>query len=225
MRRVEDVELELEAERHRRRELLVMLGHELRNPLAGILGAVAMLAARGPQSRELDALKRHARRLQTVFDELVESPRTEPPPRRSAVGTARQGVLVIDDGSDAVVVEDRRRVLVFDEDVEAALGLEVLLTKAGFDVALAFDGASAVRVALACLPDAIVLDLQAPNGCEIAQRLRLDSRLATTRMIALIGSDDRERSRATGFEHLSKPVEVDELVAIIDQRRDADSGL
>jgi nitrogen-specific signal transduction histidine kinase len=90
MRRTEDVEQELEAERHRRREMFAMIGHELRNPLAGILGAIAMIKARGPQSRELDAIKRHARRLEEVFDQLLEPQGPAPRRRRTAAGTERQ---------------------------------------------------------------------------------------------------------------------------------------
>jgi CheY-like chemotaxis protein len=72
-----------------------------------------------------------------------------------------------------------------------------------------------------------VLDLELPalSGYEVAQRLRTDPRLATTRLIAVSGSDDRARTRAIGFEaHLVKPAEVDQLVALL-QRRDRDGGL
>jgi len=116
----------------------------------------------------------------------------------------------------------RGRVLVVHDNVDAARGLEVLLTKQGFEVATAFDGPSGVDAALATKPDAVLLDLALGqvSGYEIARRLRAEPRLARTRLIALTGFDqhtDRERTRALGFsEHLIKPVVLEDLLAVLD---------
>jgi len=112
----------------------------------------------------------------------------------------------------------RRKVLVVDDNITAAQGLEVLLCDHGWEVATAFDGRAAVETALEVVPDAVLLDLALPelDGYEVARRLRADARFAHTKLIAVTASDDRERTRATGFvEHLVKPVEIDDVLAAL----------
>jgi CheY-like chemotaxis protein len=112
----------------------------------------------------------------------------------------------------------RGKVLVVDDNIAAAQGLEVLLCKRGWQVATAYDGIAAVETALEQVPDAVLLDLALPqiDGYEVARRLRADARLANTRLIAVTASDDRERTRAIGFvKHLVKPVELDDVLAAL----------
>lgn len=121
-------------------------------------------------------------------------------------------------GVEQALGSARGKVLVVDDNVAAAQGLEVLLCKRGWQVATAFDGIAAVETALEVVPDVVLLDLALPqlDGYEVARRLRADARLAHTRLIAVTASDDRERTRATGFaKHLVKPVEFDDVVAAL----------
>jgi CheY-like chemotaxis protein len=107
------------------------------------------------------------------------------------------------------------RVLVVNDNVEAARGLEVLLTKQGFEVAIVLDGASCVAAALAVDPDAVLLDLTlgAVTGYDVARRLRAEPRLARTRLLALTGFDhDTDRERA---DDLVKPVVLEDLLATL----------
>lgn len=198
-----DAEQELEAERRRRRELIAMLGHGLRNPLAAIQGAVATLEAGGWTAPELDAIRRSIDEVRKVLDDALAVPATQRRRRRKRTTTGRGRVLVVDDN------------------VDAARGLEALLTKQGFEVATAFDGPSGVDAALASVPDAVLLDLSlgAVSGYDVARQIRAEPRLARTRLIALTGFDqrtDRERTRAVGFaDHLIKPVVLEDLLAAL----------
>jgi CheY-like chemotaxis protein len=122
----------------------------------------------------------------------------------------------------------RGKVLVVDDYIAAAQGLEVLLCDDGWDVSTAYDGLAAVATALEVVPDVVLLDLALPHldGYEVARRLRADTRLAHTRLIAVTASDDRERTRAGGFvQHLVKPVMIDAvLAALAIEVRDARSA-
>jgi CheY-like chemotaxis protein len=112
----------------------------------------------------------------------------------------------------------RGKILVVDDNITAAQGLEVLLCDDGWDVSTAFDGVTAVATALEVVPDVVLLDLSLPqlDGYEVARRLRADTRLAHTRLIAVTASDDRERTHASGFvEHLVKPVMIDAVIAAL----------
>jgi CheY-like chemotaxis protein/two-component sensor histidine kinase len=107
-----------------------------------------------------------------------------------------------------------RRVLVVDDNVDAALSLEMLLTQMGHDVRVAHDGDAAVGHAHAFRPDVIFLDLALPgmSGYDVARTLRGSPEVNGVRIVALTGysqHDDRRKSSEAGFDaHLVKPVDV-----------------
>ncbi|MBN1237187.1 MAG: response regulator [Gammaproteobacteria bacterium] len=111
----------------------------------------------------------------------------------------------------------RKRVLVIDDNVDAAESLGLLLTDQGCDVQMANEGAEALRIARQTTPDAVLLDIGLPgmDGFEVARRLRLIPALEKTLIIAVTGYGseiDRQRSVRAGFDHhLAKPVDLDEL--------------
>ena len=113
-----------------------------------------------------------------------------------------------------------RRVLVVDDNVDAANSIAKILGLFGHDVRCAYDGLSALAQAETVRPDVIVLDIGLPgmDGYEVARRLRA-GKFARTPLIALTGygqDEDRARSRDAGFDyHLTKPVDPEVLHGIV----------
>ena len=105
------------------------------------------------------------------------------------------------------------RVLVIDDDRDAAESMTVLLELWGHEVRIAYSGQEAVGMASAEPPDAVLLDIGLPgmNGYEVARRLREVPGCASALLVAVTGygqEEDRRRSRESGFDHhLTKPVE------------------
>ncbi len=124
--------------------------------------------------------------------------------------------------ADAVVPAPiGRRVLVADDNQDAADSLAMILEMAGHDVRVVHDGRSALSVAEAFRPDTVLLDIGMPqlNGYEVAQALRQEPWGASITLIALTGwgqEDDRQRAIDAGFDrHLTKPVDPDALESLI----------
>jgi PAS domain S-box-containing protein len=114
-----------------------------------------------------------------------------------------------------------RRVLVVDDNHDAADSLGLLLASTGADARVVYSGAEAITVLDSYQPHAAVIDIGMPgmNGYQVAERIRHEPRHARMRLIALTGwgqNADRVRSRASGFdEHLTKPADIDALTAIL----------
>lgn len=113
--------------------------------------------------------------------------------------------------------ESPLRILVVDDNRDAAQILSMLLTSEGHTVWLAYDGYEALEVAQAERPQVVLLDIGLPgmDGYAVAQALRQHPTLKMTRLIAQSGygrQEDRERAKAAGFnDYLVKPVNFDEL--------------
>jgi PAS domain S-box-containing protein len=105
------------------------------------------------------------------------------------------------------------RVLVVDDNVDAAVALGKLMEILGHEVVLAHDGPAALAAAAAAPPDLILLDIGLPGmeGYEVAARLRAAGHTRAA-LVALTGygrEDDVRRSRNAGFDHhLVKPVDL-----------------
>ncbi|MBV8755649.1 MAG: PAS domain-containing protein [Deltaproteobacteria bacterium] len=112
------------------------------------------------------------------------------------------------------------RVLVVDDNRDAAELMGELLTERGHDVRTAHDGLDALRVAAEFRPQVALLDIGLPvmDGYELAQRLR--EAVGPLRLIAVTGygqASDRERARSAGFDlHLAKPVTIEQLYKALD---------
>ncbi|HWM92754.1 MAG TPA: MEDS domain-containing protein [Thermoanaerobaculia bacterium] len=106
-----------------------------------------------------------------------------------------------------------RRVLVADDNRDAAESLGMLLELAGHEVRLAFDGQETLDAAGDFKPEVLLLDIGLPrmDGFEVAERLRKDSRHDGMLLVAVTGygtDSDRNRGRSAGFDHhLVKPVD------------------
>jgi PAS domain S-box-containing protein len=113
--------------------------------------------------------------------------------------------------------EPRRRILVVDDNVDAANALRYLLENDGHEVKVAGDGAAGLALARDFRPDFLLLDIGLPrmNGYEIAKQVREDKTLRNVTIIAITGygqANDRARTSAAGFDHhLTKPVEFHSL--------------
>ena len=111
---------------------------------------------------------------------------------------------------------ERRRVLVVDDNVDAAQSLALLLRLRGHDVRVAFGGEEALASVRSLEPEVVFLDIGMPgmDGYQVARRLRTDFD-STMRLFAVTGwgtDHDRERSRQAGFNgHLTKPVDLGQL--------------
>ena len=114
-----------------------------------------------------------------------------------------------------------RRILIVDDNADAADSLGVLLGIWGHEVKIAHDGVAALELARAFGPELVFLDIGMPdmNGYEVARRLRQEAGLASAKTIALSGygaERDRLRSKEAGFDlHLVKPVDPQSLSGVI----------
>jgi CheY-like chemotaxis protein len=112
------------------------------------------------------------------------------------------------------------RVLIVDDNHDAAEMVATALAIRGFDTRVAHEGVEALRIAEEYRPDVAFLDVGLPvmDGYELAARLRAIPALDRIRLIAVTGygqESDRRRSAEAGFHHhLVKPVDLDALVAL-----------
>jgi signal transduction histidine kinase len=117
------------------------------------------------------------------------------------------------------------RVLVVDDNPDAAELLEEALADAGHEVRTVGDGPSALQLVETFVPDIAFLDIGLPvmDGFELAGLLRRVPSLADTALVAITGyaqEDDRRRALAGGFsEHLAKPLRIEGVLECIDRLR------
>ena len=114
-----------------------------------------------------------------------------------------------------------KRILIVDDNNDAADSLAELLRDVGHEVAVAYSPVAALEMVESFRPQVAVLDIGLPvmDGYELAARLRTNRRLADCRLIALSGygqSHDLDRSETGGFEHhLVKPVDFAKLTRMV----------
>ena len=140
---------------------------------------------------------------------VVRLPLAEPP------DAAHDGTAA---GADAAPLAGQR-ILVVDDNQDAADTLAMLLDADGAQARAVYDGPSALAALPVLRPHTVLLDLGMPDmdGLEVARRIRADPALAGVRIVALTGwgqESDRERTRGAGFDfHLTKPVDLNMLHA------------
>jgi len=114
-----------------------------------------------------------------------------------------------------------QRILVVDDNRDAADTLGLLLESDGAEVRVVYDGRAALAMAETFQPTSVLLDIGMPgmDGFEVARRLRQDERFAKLRIVALTGwgkDTDRRQTRNRGFSHhLTKPVSVEDLQQVL----------
>jgi PAS domain S-box-containing protein len=131
-------------------------------------------------------------------------------------------------GDDKATATSGRRILVVDDNRDAALSLAMILKSMGNDTQTAYDGMEALDLGAAFKPDVVLLDIGMPklNGYEVARRIRQQPWGKNLVLVALTGwgqEEDRRHSQEAGFNlHMVKPVEpaaLEKLLADV-----ADSG-
>lgn len=114
-----------------------------------------------------------------------------------------------------------QRILVVDDNVDAAESLATLLEITGHDTRLAYDGPAAVKAAIDYQPDVILLDIGLPglDGYKVAQKIRQQPGLSNVVLVALTGygqDSDVQRSQDAGFDHhLVKPAVFADIEKIL----------
>jgi PAS domain S-box-containing protein len=118
--------------------------------------------------------------------------------------------------------QSMRRVLVVDDNVDAAVLLSALIRNLGHDVLAVHDGAEALQISEGYRPDVVMLDIGMPgmNGYEVARCLRGRNRSPRPLIVAVTGwgkPEDAERSREAGFDvHLVKPIEAAQIRQVLE---------
>jgi CheY-like chemotaxis protein len=114
-----------------------------------------------------------------------------------------------------------RRVLVVDDNVDAATSLSMMLKEKGHDVQAVHDATEALRVIERFSPEVALLDIELPemSGYEVAKRIRSMNGGTNMVLIAITGrgqKEDKEKALDAGFDaHLTKPVDTSSLAAVM----------
>lgn len=150
----------------------------------------------------------------------IKLPAAMPPAVPAETGRT-QSELALTKPSRKVAVRTRKkhRILIVDDNERAAQSLAKLVERRGHTVRVAYDGASALKLASEFKPHIAILDIGMPrmDGYELARRLRETKRRMT--LIALTGyglEEDRKKALAAGFDqHLVKPVSITNLELVL----------
>ena len=141
---------------------------------------------------------------------------------------ARQPVASLPSSGEASATNvDNRRVLLADDNRDAADSLAALLALAGHEMRVAYDGAAALSVARDFHPELALLDIDMPglDGYAVAKALRMEPWAAQLSIVAVTGWGDSQntiRTQAAGFDaHLIKPVGPDRVKALLRDRKKA----
>jgi PAS domain S-box-containing protein len=140
---------------------------------------------------------------------------------RLPVAEASAAAAPTDRPRDAVDASPVFRVLVVDDNVDAAESLAALLELDGHDTRVAHDGDAALEQAREFRPEIVFLDIGMPgkDGYQVARELRGDPSHRDTMLVALTGwgaQDDRARTKSAGFDHhLTKPAELPAVEALL----------
>jgi CheY-like chemotaxis protein len=118
---------------------------------------------------------------------------------------------------------NNRRILIVEDNVDAAETLQLLLRMSGYDTRAAYEGTAAIALAREFDPHVVLLDIGLPgkDGFEVARELRALPQTKSALLIALTGyGDDQDRNRAkeAGFDTLQvKPLEPEALEKILEE--------
>jgi len=199
-------------------ESLALLTHELRNGLAPIASALHILRVQGCTGeladQSCDIIERQTEHLTRLVDRLSRYAGPSKVPARNGVGQQAPA-------KDRLGEIHPHRILVVDDNRDAADSTGTLLLLWGHEVRVAYDGAKAVALAQEYRPDVCLVDIGMPgmNGCQVAEHLRRKPELKGTLLVAMTGfdrEDDRALCEEAGFDdYLVKPVDMTALRGIL----------
>jgi CheY-like chemotaxis protein len=138
----------------------------------------------------------------------------------SSIVTARKEAPV-EKPASAVAAGPRGRILVVDDNRDAADSLALVLRVFGHELFVGHSGREALELGASERPDAIILDIGMPDmtGYECARRIRREAWGRTIFLLAVTGwgqADDKENARAAGFDrHMTKPVDPDQVELLL----------
>lgn len=144
-----------------------------------------------------------------------------------SVFTIRIPIITYDNVSEVMPIQDEKadskslRIMVVDDNVDAAQTLSLLLQYAGHTLFVAHDGYEAIKMAKGCKPHIAFLDIGMPgmNGYEAASAIRKIEGLENMILVALTGwgaEEDKNRSREAGFNnHIIKPPQIDAIESLL----------
>lgn len=184
--------------------------HDLRNCLAAMRAGASMLHRSADQpaivEKVADGLYVQVAEMLALVDKFIGcTPRTS-----EETGVAHGSAI---DATD----ERPLRILIADDNADAANTLATYLRLSGHRPVVALDGGQALQLASDEAPDVMLLDLSMPtlDGYEVARRVRSQSWGAALRLIAVSGwfsTEDIDRAMQAGFDaHISKPIDMDAL--------------
>jgi signal transduction histidine kinase len=123
------------------------------------------------------------------------------------------------------------RILIIEDNVDAAESMRILLTLGGHQVALAYNGTTGLETARAFGPDVVLCDIGLPgdlDGYAVARVFREDAALSSAYLIAATGygqAEDQSRAREAGFDaHLTKPIDLPMLEELLGAAGEKVSG-
>jgi CheY-like chemotaxis protein len=142
-------------------------------------------------------------------------------PTRADTGSDPAAAEAARRGRGSELLATSARVLVADDNVDAAVGLAMFLEALGYDVRTAHNGPAALELARRWQPQAIFLDISMPliDGDEVCRKLR-EERWGKSALIAAVTGfgmpEDRKRSFEAGFDHhLVKPVDPRHIIKLL----------
>jgi signal transduction histidine kinase/CheY-like chemotaxis protein len=144
-------------------------------------------------------------------------------PAEAPATRADRAPMVARDGQAIAPATAARRILIVDDNRDAADLLADALRMSGHAIQTAYDGPSALHAARAFAPDLALLDIGLPlmDGYDVAERLKGTPGLEGIQLVALTGYGqvfDRRRSHAAGFaEHMVKPTQIERVRAVVDR--------
>ena len=122
------------------------------------------------------------------------------------------------------------RVLVVDDNVDAADSLGLMLEEMKLEVRMVYDGATALRVCESFHPHLVMLDIGMPkmNGYDVARAIRMSKSCGNPTIVAVTGwgqESDKARAREAGFDqHFTKPISETELQLLLAEISDKASA-
>lgn len=183
--------------------------HDLRNCLASMRAGASMLHRSANQpaivAKVADGMFAQVQEMLDLVDAFIGRPKAgeDHPTDVPCVSTEPLKILIADDNTDA------------------ANTLATYLRLSGHHPVVAFDGSEALQLAADQPPDVMLVDLTMPtlNGYDVARNIRAQPWGSAVRLIAVSGwfsPDDLDRIATAGFDaHLSKPIDMDKLPGML----------